>query len=135
MLSSPEAEYIALSNASKTELWLRYVLQELEVQQRCTTVFQDNSGTIGWANGGGGKHFSRRKHIDIWYKFVLQLIEARHIWSKKGPTEEMRPSFLTKAFGPKEFKRELKRSKLSVNLLGIYQSKTDRIDRQRSINS
>lgn len=45
-------------------------MSELNINQRASTIFQDNRGAIDWSTAGNAKQFSRRKHVDIRYNFV-----------------------------------------------------------------
>lgn len=76
---STEAEYFTLFEASKSIAWLREVLTELYILQAPTTVFQHNTGAIEMPQGGPAKHHVRRKHIDIWYNYVINKVESKDI--------------------------------------------------------
>lgn len=76
-MSSTEDEYLALSEAFKWIAWWRQVSTELNVLQAPTTLFQDNSGAIEWAQGGPAKHHGRRIHIDIQYSYVMDKVESK----------------------------------------------------------
>ena len=65
-LSSTEAEYLALFEASKTIMWSRQFLEELGYPQKSpTTVHEDNKSTITIISNGNDK--GRTKHMDIPY--------------------------------------------------------------------
>lgn len=46
LLTSTEAEYVALAEAVISVVWLRIVLPELGFYQQCMKIFQDNNGCI-----------------------------------------------------------------------------------------
>lgn len=68
-LSSTEAEYIALTQATKEAIWLRFLLEELGFKQEGTTrIHEDNQSAIAIAKNP--IQHARTKHIDIQYHFV-----------------------------------------------------------------
>ena len=77
-LSSTEAEYMALTQATKKAIWLRSLLAELNYTQECsTTLFEDNQSAIALAKNP--VHHTRSKHIDIQHHFVREKIESKEI--------------------------------------------------------
>lgn len=64
-LSSTVAEYVKLSEAFKTTVRIRNVLNELCFEQESTSIHHDNTGCIEWATGGAESHCNKRKHIYI----------------------------------------------------------------------
>lgn len=103
-LSSTEAEFIALSESSKTIVWLRKVLTEFGITQKATIVHQDNVGSIYWATGNTASEFAKRKHVDIRYHYVVEKVKYGEITLTKTPTEEMQSDFLTKVLHPTKFR-------------------------------
>ena len=68
-LSSTEAKYLALLEASKTIMWLRQFLEELGYPQTTpTTVHEDNKSTITIISNGNDR--GRTKHMDIRYHYI-----------------------------------------------------------------
>lgn len=65
-----------------------------------TTHF--NSFAIEWPEGGHAKHFGRRKHIDINFNYVMDLIEEGEIELYKLDTGDMIADYLTKPPAPKD---------------------------------
>ena len=111
-LSSTEAEFIALSEATKTIVWLRRVLAEFGIIQKPTVVYQDNIGSITWATGHIGSQFAKRKHVDIRYHYVVEKVSERDISVVKKSTKSMESDFLTKALHPNEFREAVKRTRI-----------------------
>lgn len=69
VLSTCEAEYVALAHAVKEALWLRTILVSLELlPPGPTTVFEDNNGARSLAMNPNSH--ARSKHIDIRYHFT-----------------------------------------------------------------
>lgn len=72
--STVEAEYIAVSEAAREGVWLRYLLREVGTMQSAPTVVHcDNKGAIRLALNPGTHH--RTKHIDIKHHFIRELID------------------------------------------------------------
>jgi hypothetical protein len=102
-LSTTEAEYIALSAASREAIWLRRLLGELgQHQEGATTIYEDNQATIMLStNAKTGK---RTKHIDVRYHFVRETISKGDVELVYCPSEEMVADMLTKALPVVKFK-------------------------------
>lgn len=56
-----------MSEGCQVVMWLKNVLEEIEVPQRSTAAYQDHSGTVSWATGPPASDFTRIRHIDIKY--------------------------------------------------------------------
>jgi hypothetical protein len=72
-LSSTEAEYVALSEASREATWLRHLYGELGfIQREPILLLGDNDGSIAMAKN---PQFHRRtKHVDIRWHWVRELV-------------------------------------------------------------
>lgn len=70
-LLSAEAEFMALWEASKIIVWIRRVLAEFGIVQNPSIVYQDNNGIINWAPEDVRGQFSKRKHIDDRYHYII----------------------------------------------------------------
>lgn len=71
-LSSCEAEYMAIAEATKETLYLRSLCSSLGIQQPpTTTVYSDNQSAIALTRNEGGRH-NRTKHIDTRYHFIRE---------------------------------------------------------------
>jgi len=95
-LSSCEAEYMALAEATKEAIYLRNLANSMNlIQVAETTVFCDNQGTLALTRNGGRQH-SRTKHIDVRYHFIREQSEVtfQHV-----PTCDNVADFLTKSLG------------------------------------
>ncbi|XP_075164053.1 uncharacterized protein LOC142236702 [Haematobia irritans] len=68
-LSSTEAEYIALAEATQEAIWLRRLLTDFGIQiETPTEIFEDNQSCIKLVEN---EKFSRRtKHVDTKYHFI-----------------------------------------------------------------
>ena len=101
-LSTMEAEYIALCEASKEALFLRKLLQEIGYsQEEPTTIFEDNQPCIQFTNKCSSNH-TRSKHIDLRYHFVKNRVEAEELKLKQVPSANNTADIFTKPLpGPK----------------------------------
>jgi Reverse transcriptase (RNA-dependent DNA polymerase) len=72
-LSSTEAEYVALSEASREAIWLRYLYGELGfIQKEPILLLGDNDGSIAMAKNP--EFHKRTKHVDIRWHWVRELV-------------------------------------------------------------
>ena len=95
-LSSTEAEYIALCEATRDAIWLRRLLRDIGFKQRQPTLmWQDNMSTIDMVNG----HRSHRasKHINPKFHFTGEMVERGEIVLRHKSTDMMVADVLTKA--------------------------------------
>jgi len=101
-LSTMEAEYMALTEATKELKWVRTLLAELgysngDGTDRPTDLFSDNQSAIALTKNPVSH--ARAKHIDIRHHFVREAIQDKIIWVQYIPTTEMTADSLTKALG------------------------------------
>lgn len=94
-LSTVEAEYMAITHASKEAIWWRSVLNGLGYDVTApTTLWSDSQGSISLA--GNPEHHARTKHIDIQYHFIRQHLAEQTISLRFIGTEDMAADSLTK---------------------------------------
>jgi hypothetical protein len=99
-LSSTEAEYVALTHASKDILWIHKLLTELSSIFSFTlptTLFCDNQGAIRLSKDA--TFHGRTKHIDVHFHFIRQTITSGHITMQYCPTDDMIADIFTKSLG------------------------------------
>jgi transposase InsO family protein len=95
-LSTMEAEYMALSHATREVIWLRNVLNGLGfTQEHPNQLYTDNQGAIDFANGHS--IHARSKHIDIRHHFVRESIASRLVTVDHCASAENLADLLTKA--------------------------------------
>jgi Reverse transcriptase (RNA-dependent DNA polymerase) len=101
-VSSCEAEYMALFEASRDAVWLRNLLCEFELCQGMnpTIIYHDNQGSIHWAREGV---IRKVKHVDLRYHFTHKLIEAGTIDVQYIKSEENNADCLTKPLTGQRF--------------------------------
>ena len=96
-LSRMEAEYIALTSATKEGIWLKKFEEEIQMPKKTLTIFEDNQSTIKTATHK--IHNDRSKHIDVRYHFIRECVEEEKIKIEYCPTSEMTADILTKSLG------------------------------------
>lgn len=95
-LSSTEAKYMALTDASREAIWWRSLLQEI------ATVDLTSSTIIHYDNKGAGElalnpcHHARSKHIDVKHHFIRECIANSIVRLVQVPTLSMIADILTK---------------------------------------
>lgn len=72
-LSTTEAEYVAITEASKEMVWLQNFLEELGKKQEDNILYCDNQSAIHLAKNPS--FHSRTKHIQLRYHFIRSLLE------------------------------------------------------------
>jgi hypothetical protein len=94
-LSTAEAEYMALSMAVQTVIWIRKLLKDFCIASKePTVIYEDNQGCIAMAKNP--VNHERTKHIDIRYNFVREKVEDKTIVVKYLETTDMLADILTK---------------------------------------
>lgn len=100
-LSSMEAEYVALCEASQETVWLRQLLSDFgETQVQPTVLREDNQGCLAFVLN---ERTSRRsKHISTKERFVQELCAKKDIVLEYCSTDRMLADILTKPLGPQK---------------------------------
>ena len=74
-LSSIEAEYVAMYEASKIIMWLRQFFHELGYPPSTSTIlYEDNKSAIQIVHNGNDK--SRTKHMDVRCHIIRELVKS-----------------------------------------------------------
>ena len=95
-LSTAEAEYMALSDASKEAVHLKALLVSIGIEDRTAVViYEDNQAAQKIAENP--VLHDRTKHIDIRYHFVRELVQGLQISVVYIETKQMIADLLTKA--------------------------------------
>ena len=95
-LSSTEAEYVALSEASREACWLTNLYEELGYSQKSPIIIKgDNNGSIAMAKNQ--QFHSRSKHIAIRWHWVRDLVEQQLINIETCRDPQQTADVLTKA--------------------------------------
>ncbi|CAK9820237.1 Retrovirus-related Pol polyprotein from transposon TNT 1-94 [Anthophora quadrimaculata] len=110
-LSTAESEYIALAHGVKDAIWLRHMLNELDVVCNIVPVFVDNQAAIKIA--GNSENHKRSKHIDVKYHFTRDVVNRGEIEIKYVQSKEQLADIFTKPLQKQQFC--YLREKLNVN--------------------
>ena len=104
-LSSTEAEYMALTEGTKEAIWLRRLLQEIQVLQDTTPtmIFGDNQGSLKLAHNP--VFHSRTKHVDVRHHFIREKVESGQVTLDYISTRDQLADILTKPLGKITFER------------------------------
>ena len=95
-LSSTEAEYMAVTDASKQGIWLRTIFSDIGIDTNGPTpIHVDNQGCIDLTSNP--VHHKRTKHIDIRHHFIRECVEDNTVEIIKIPTGENISDVLTKS--------------------------------------
>lgn len=102
VLSSVEAEYMALSAAAQEVVWVRLLLHDMGANIAApTTILEGNQGAITLSKNTG--YSARTKHIDIRHHFVRERIAAGQVTVQYVQTESQMADILTKTLSTKRF--------------------------------
>lgn len=93
-LSSTEAEYMAISEASKQAIFLKNLYSEIFSDDLNTIIFNDNQSAKKLTENSLSNN--RTKHIDIRYHFIKDVIKQGILSIEYMPTDEMPADLLTK---------------------------------------
>ena len=106
--STTEAEYIALSDASKQGQWLRTLLKELHQfelleENQAIPMHSDNQACITLSQDPIGHR--RTKHIDVRYHYIRELVTYKKASIEYLKTADMIADILTKPLSITSFAR------------------------------
>ena len=96
VLSSMEAEYMAVAYAACHRIWMRAIMAELTfAQEKATKLNADNKSAIELSKDN--VQHARSKHINIRHHFICKCIAADTIYLKYCPTDINSADLFTKA--------------------------------------
>uniref|UniRef100_A0A1Y1NIJ3 Reverse transcriptase Ty1/copia-type domain-containing protein n=1 Tax=Photinus pyralis TaxID=7054 RepID=A0A1Y1NIJ3_PHOPY len=93
-LSTAEAEFVALSEASQEAIWIQRLLHDLDEDVQNIQLNEDNQSCLKMLHTE--KFSNRTKHIDTKYNFVKDLYQSGVIQFMYCPSEIMAADLLTK---------------------------------------
>ena len=103
-LSSTEAEFIAATEAGKLTLYLRSMLNDLNIsQESATTIYEDNAAATAMANAS--RPTRRTRHMDIKHFALLDWVATDQMILSAISTHDNPADSLTKSLGPQLFSR------------------------------
>eukprot|EP00253_Pinus_taeda_P002361 PITA_02361 len=102
--STTEAEYVAAAEAIKEIVWLKKILEDLQVKQvQSTPLMIDNTSTIKSAKNP--KFHDRTKRINTKYHLIRHHVEAKTIHLRHCSTNEQIAKIFTKVLGREKLER------------------------------
>lgn len=112
-LSSTEAEYVALSEASREAMWLRHLYGELGfIQKEPILLLGDNDGSIAMTKNP--QFHKRTKHVDIRWHWVRELVSDGLITISDCRDPQQTADILTKQLPRPKFTKHVGELGLSL---------------------
>lgn len=112
-LSTMEAEYIAVTHATKEAIWLRALLFEIDNRTpQATPLLTDNQAAIAFAHDH--QFHSRSKHIDIRHHFIRERIQGGDVTLSHCASADNCTDMLTKALARIIHARQLQLTGMSA---------------------
>ncbi|KAE8735417.1 hypothetical protein F3Y22_tig00000340pilonHSYRG00351 [Hibiscus syriacus] len=127
-LSTTEAEYVAVTEASKEMVWLQSFLKELGKKQKNNVLYCDSQSVIHLAKNPS--FHSRTKHIQLRYHFIRSLMKDGTLKLEKISGAQNQADMLTKTVTTDK----LKLCSVSVGML-VKRSAAVRRRKQNWLNS
>lgn len=112
-LSTTEAEYIALCEASKEAIWLRGLINELGFDQDQVEVHCDSQSAIALSRNP--VHHEKTKHVDVKYNFVRELVSDKFINVVKIATQHNPSDIFTKVLPVGKMREALRFLRITEN--------------------
>jgi hypothetical protein len=104
--SLTEAELVAVDDCMPQVLWTRYFLEAQGYEVRESIIYQDNESAELLEKNGKWSSGKRTRHINIWYFFVADRVQAGEVTIKRCPTDIMRSDLLTKPLQGRKFREQ-----------------------------
>lgn len=111
-LPTTEAEYVAATEAIKEVLWLKGLLNELNILSQLVVVYLDCQSAIHLCKNP--VFHERTKHIDVRMHFIRDIIHNNSVVLEKIPTEFNPTDMGTKVLPLNKFKSCLKFLKIDI---------------------
>ena len=98
VLSTTEAEYMAVVEAGKEILWMKDFIGELGIRQEEYRLYCDSQSAIHLTKNAA--YHSRTKHIQQRYHWIRERVEDEEFMLTKIHTDENGSNILTKVLTP-----------------------------------
>ncbi|KAL0793897.1 hypothetical protein Bca101_065274 [Brassica carinata] len=112
-LSTTEAEWIALGEATREAMWLRGFINELGFEQDLVEIFCDSQSAIALSRNP--VHHEKTKHVDVKYNFVRELVSEKIIDVVKIATQYNPADIFTKVLPVGKMREALRFLRVSEN--------------------
>jgi phosphoribosyl-AMP cyclohydrolase len=100
-LSTREVEYMATTHASKGLIWLQRLCSGIGLVQQAIRIDCDSQSVIFLAKNS--TYHSKKKHIDIQYHFLRDMVEENKVLLMKVDTLKNVADSLTKSVSTEKF--------------------------------
>ncbi|KAH9734858.1 Integrase catalytic domain-containing protein [Citrus sinensis] len=124
--SITEAKYVAASEAAKEAVWLRKLLQDLEVVPAVTTplkLFCDNSGAV--AQSKEPRNHKKQKHIERKYHLIRDIVQRCDMEVTQIVSQQNLADIFTKAILGKPFNLHLESMGMLHDLTSVVVTDRD----------
>ena len=93
-LSTTEAEFVAITEATKDVLWVTYFLTELGIEYDTPQIYSDSQSALEWSKNAS--HHQRNKHVALKYFFIRDAVRDRLVKLSFISTKDNVADILTK---------------------------------------
>jgi hypothetical protein len=101
--SSTESELIGADDKIAKILWTKRFLEWQEFMVKLNIIYQDNTGTIKLEENGKGSSGKRKRHFDIKYFYVTDLVGRNEVKIEYCSTDDMIADYNTKPVVGRKF--------------------------------
>ena len=101
LIPTTDAEYMAISDASREAIARIQFFQELSIPSTPILILADSETALDIANGRAINH-RKAKHIDIKYHAIRHYIQEEKVMVNHIPSSENIADLFTKALGPQK---------------------------------
>ena len=109
-VSTMEAEYMALSDASREAIARTHLCTDLNIETSTPLLLSDSQNTLNLTSPT--LNYQCQKHIDIRYHFIHDVIQKDQVIVDFIPSEEQPADILTKALGTQSHQNCVERLRL-----------------------
>ena len=109
-LSTTEAEYISLSEASREAIWLKGICEDLGFEQEAAEIQCDSQSAIYLSKNN--MFHERTKHMKVKYNFIREVVADGQVRFLKVHTSKNAADVLTKALPGDKFREHIKTLKV-----------------------
>ena len=102
-LSSTEAKYVCLADATCKAVWLQNLHREIVVDITLMKIYGDNQSALMIARNP--QYHKCTKHFDIKHHYICEKINDQTIIVDYCPTENMTPDIFTKPLAKAKFQK------------------------------
>jgi hypothetical protein len=87
---------VGANNFMPTICWTRYFMKAQGYGVKDNIFFQDNKSSILLENNGKASRIKRKRHINIWYLFITNIVNKEEVSVVWCPRRDMIGDYATK---------------------------------------